>query len=303
MARRPVAFAPVPVEAVDAGALSRTCRAVRPSAVLCCASLQSPWEPVQAPSAWTKLQAKAGFGLSLPLHARIAGLVAQVTAATTPGTPFVNACYPDAVNPLLHARGETVLCGIGNVALLVAAARPYLGAQPEDRLRMIAHHAHLHAPAEGEVEARLWSGQEPVLDVTKVLLPVRRARRSGLNDLTGHDAALFLDALLGGSPYACHAAGPLGLPGGYPVRLEGNRLELDLPDGFPAAAAIALNQEAAAAEGVVVENSGEVRFSRAAAEAIEPWLPQWADGFPAMDTEQVTADLFALREELRKTPV
>jgi hypothetical protein len=301
MAGRPVTFTPVVVEAVDTGALSRACRAVRPSAVLCCSSLQSPWESARAPSAWTKLLTTAGFGLSLALHARLAGLAAQVTAATSPGTPFVNACYPDAVNPLLHARGETVLCGIGNVALLVAAARPYLGTLPEGRLRMIAHHAHLHAPAEGDVEARLWNGQEPVPGVAEALAPVRRARRSGLNDLTGHDAALFLDALLSDSPYACHAAGPLGLPGGYPVRLEGGRLELDLPDGFRAATAIALNQEAAAADGVVVEH-GKVRFSRTAAEAIERWLPQWADGFSATQTELLTADLLALRENLRKMP-
>src|SRR5436190_10973032 len=44
----------------------------QPSGVFVCASHQSPWERITGPSAWTDLLARAGFGLSLPLHADIA---------------------------------------------------------------------------------------------------------------------------------------------------------------------------------------------------------------------------------------
>ncbi len=104
---------------------------------------------------------------SLP---RRAGLV----AAHSPGAWLVNACFPDAVNPVLAALGIPVLCGIGNVGTLAASAQAALGLPDQRRLRLLAHHTHLHAPHDPADEARAWLDGSPLPDVTG---PARRPAR------------------------------------------------------------------------------------------------------------------------------
>ncbi|MEE3922695.1 hypothetical protein V2I01_42960 [Micromonospora sp. BRA006-A] len=53
--------------------------------------------------------------------------------------------------------------------------------------------------------------------------------------------------------------GPLGLPGGYPVRLTGGRTELRLPAELPVAQAVAWNTAAGRRDGVEV-GGGHVRY-------------------------------------------
>src|SRR5262249_35193205 len=160
LSARPVRFVGHAVDLDEPGPLAAICAATLPSVVLCCASVQSPWERLHAPSAWTALLARAGFGLAAPLHAVIASTVAAAVTAGSPHACYLNACYPDAVNPLLHALGTAIFCGTGNVALLSAAARSALRLTPTDRLRVLAHHRHLDAPETPTDEARMWLGPE-----------------------------------------------------------------------------------------------------------------------------------------------
>ena len=84
-------------------------------------------------------------------------------------------------------------------------------------------------------------------------------------------AALLLDALLAGTGTDGNLPGPLGLPGGYPVRLRGRELELRLPPGFDRAAAVAWNQRMADRDGVRVEGD-RVRLNPGSAEVLAPYL-------------------------------
>lgn len=297
-AGRGMRFRPEPGE-IAATELDQLLDGVRPDGVLLCTSHQSPWERRSAPSAWTRLIDDAGYGITLPLQADLARLVG--TAAARRGAWFVNACLPDLVNPLLHDLGVPVRCGIGNVATLAAAAQQALGCPDAGRLAMVAHHLHLHTPPPEVPEALLWLDGRPVRDVGRLLHPVRALDRAALNHITGDTAARAVATLVSGGELDTHLPGPLGLPGGYPVRLHAGTVTLRLPDGLSRDEAVAINQTWSRHDGAMV-SGGRVTLGESAATAIDRHLPHLTDGFAAVDAARVCTDLLHLRDRLRKQP-
>ena len=64
-------------------------------------------------------------------------------------------------------------------------------------------------------------------------------------------------------------SGPVGLPGGYPVRVSAGRIELDLPDQIDLAAAVDLNNRAARWDGIErVDEDGTVVYTDRTADAM-----------------------------------
>ncbi|WP_285707036.1 DUF6002 family protein [Microtetraspora sp. NBRC 16547] len=297
----PVTFQPLTVDPACDRSLADTLGVGAPTGVLVAASSQSPWERQNAPSAWTELVQRAGFGLTLPFQAEPALRVGRALAATHPEAWLINACFPDAANQVLAAAGVPALCGIGNGALIAASIQAALGLPDQRRLRVLAHHVHLHTPSEGEEEALAWYDGQPVAEVGKLLAAQRAATRSELNHVTGYAAAQLVRDLLAGAETDTTLPGVLGLPGGYPVRLSGTRLELRLPAGVSRAEAVAFNSRAALRDGVVVDD-GRVRFGPTAQEELSRLVPELAEGFPISDIEAVTHRLDQLRTRLRNQP-
>ncbi|GAA1026278.1 MULTISPECIES: hypothetical protein [Amycolatopsis] len=287
---------PVSFEAGALTDLREVLARFQPRVVLNCASHQSPWERMTSPSEWTNLLRRGGFGLTLPLQAGPAISLAQAVAEASPATMLVNGCFPDAVNPLLKALGLPVFCGIGNVMTLAAALRATLPADETRTLRVLAHHVHLHAPEDEAGEALAWLDDEPLTDVTARLAKLRAADRRELNAVTGHAAALLVENLLTGADTRTNVPGPLGLPGGYPVRIRDGALALDLPVAEDVA--VRRNQRDGHRDGVVVEGS-DVVFGETARQALLPYLPDLAAGFPVHDTASVCDRLLELRDRLR----
>ncbi|WP_291412718.1 hypothetical protein [Actinophytocola sp.] len=293
-----VTFQPV---VADFGArLADVLAGARPTGVFVCASHQSPWERVTAPSAWTDLLARAGFGLALPLHADIAARAERLIATHAPGAWLVNACFPDAVNPVLAGLEIPVLCGVGNVGTLAASLQAALGLPDQTRLQLLAHHAHLHPPHDAADEACAWLDGTPLPDITALLATQRATDRALLNRLTGLTAALVLSAMLTGDTADTHVPGPNGLPGGYPVRVAAGRVSLRLPADIGEAEAVGFNQRAAKRDGVRVED-GKVHLEPAVVSALPPAAPG-LESFDAAELTGVCRELLALRAELRKQP-
>jgi hypothetical protein len=230
--------------------------------VVQCASLYSPWNAAPALKA---LANEAGFGVTLPLQAALAVQTATAIQRTASAALMVNGCYPDAVNPLLARLGLPIFCGIGNVATLAAGLRTQLGS--DGRLRMLAHHNHLHRPERPDDEALAWLDGDAVAEVGKLLGPQRRTDRRLLNQVTGFAAAQLLASVFAGREHAANLPGPMGRPGGYPVRVTGPAIDLDLPPEFDEPAAIAWNERAGAREGIAF-GTDRVRFTGAAAPAM-----------------------------------
>ncbi|MFI9558765.1 hypothetical protein [Nonomuraea endophytica] len=284
-------------------ALAETLGQIVPNGVLVAASTQSPWERQSSPSKWTEFLEKAGFGVTLPFQAEAALRVAR---AAPEGTWVINACFPDAVNPLAAALDLPLWCGVGNAALLAASAQAALGLSDQRDLRMLAHHSHLYPPRDDQPEARAWLADEDreedreLEDVGDLLAAQRAAGRAELNQVTGLAAARLVAALVAGHDVATHLPGPLGLPGGYPVHASlASGIRLRLPYGVEEKEAVEFNQRAALRDGVVVED-GRVTFAPAAREQLAAAAPDLADGFPVTDLEPVTAAFEQLRTRLRR---
>ncbi|MFD9940678.1 hypothetical protein ACFWYW_16085 [Nonomuraea sp. NPDC059023] len=282
-------------------ALAETLGQIVPNGVLVAASTQSPWERQNSPSKWTEFLGKAGFGVTLPFQAEAALRVARAVPA---GTWVINACFPDAVNPLAAALGLPLWCGVGNAALLAASAQAALGLSDQRELRMLAHHSHLYPPRDDHPEARAWLGDgeedRELEDVGGLLAAQRAAGRAELNHVTGLAAARLVAALVAGHDVPTHLPGPLGLPGGYPVHASlAAGVRLRLPYGVEEKEAVDFNQRAALRDGVVVED-GRVTFAPAAREQLAAVAPDLAGGFPVTDLEPATAALDQLRTRLRR---
>ncbi|QUQ67035.1 hypothetical protein [Kutzneria sp. CA-103260] len=271
---------------------------VVPDAVLLCASTQSPWEGTARPSAWTEFTRRAGFGVTLPFHVELAEAAARAVAEAAPDSLFLNAAFPDAVNPVLSALGIPVFAGIGNVAVLAAAARARLAEDAEaGELAMLAHHLHLHAPANPDHEAVVYVAGKRVPAVP-LLEAQRRVRRQEANQVTGLSAARTLFDVVGDATVHTHLPGPMGRPGGYPVTVGSRRIALRLPAGVTEDDAVAANQVWAEQDSVSVERD-RIRFTGAAATMLPELGPDVPVEFPVRDLAEVRAALSRHRELLR----
>lgn len=284
--------------------LCRIVASLRPKVLLHTASLQSPWV-LGGSDGWSSLIGRVGYGFTLPLQAVLALRISRAIASAAPATCLVNACYPDAVNRVLSANGARVACGIGNVAILAALLLSELTGVEGRRLRVIAHHAHVSAAIKGKdlegAPLRAWVDAQPVhAEATRLLRAARLPPH--LNSITGAAAVPMLLALLGRrAAWAGHAAGPLGLIGGYPVVVTADSVEIDLPEGVGLAEAAALNMAAATSDGVTVMENGEVVLSDTATEALKQTADAggaYALSWHAADVERQAAHLLALRESL-----
>ncbi|MGA4844839.1 hypothetical protein ACOBQB_00515 [Streptomyces sp. G5(2025)] len=285
------------------GELDRLLAKVRADALVVCTSEHSPAERTTAPSAWTALLAEAGFGLTLPLQATHVLRYGQACRRVTPDTMLVNACFPDAVNPVLAALGTPVTCGLGNVATLAAVLAARLDLVGQRPLQLLAHHAHLHTPASPADEARAWLDGEGT-DLTRHLASLRRRDRAHLNEVGAAAAAAPLAALVGAGPtHHGHLPAPAGLPGGYPVTVRHRRVDLRLPPGVTRSEAIAWNTERGRLDGAAVDSDGTVRLEEPALAALRRHWPDAPGQWSATDLTWLRDDLLRLRDRLRSLPV
>jgi hypothetical protein len=299
LAGAPAWFRTAVVDLASPAKLAAALDRAAPSVVLCCASDQSPWEARQSPSAWTELVRRAGFGITLPMQARVA---VPLAAALPAGARLVNACFPDAVNPLLKALGLPVFCGVGNAALVAAVLQSALGLANQHKLRVLAHHLHLHEPAEEGDEALAWLGDDPVPDVGKLLHDMRASARPQLNAITGQTAAGLLRDLLAGVQVPANLPGPLGEPGGYPVTIVGDQVIWRLPTGWDLSRAVGWNQRMSELDGCRVDPWGDIVFADRAVCEIRRWRSDFPQRWPTSILSGLIEVLGGLRSQLRGMP-
>lgn len=298
-AQSPVKFDPVEFDA-ESGNAGRLLSSLQPDIIVNCASYYSPWEWIRRPSAWTRLLRSAGFGFTLPLQAAFAIKFAKAVAAHSRPVLFINGCYPDAVNPLLRALDLPVFCGVGNIALVATSLRSSLGLMPGQRLQVMAHHLHLYTPKPGVDEALAWVDGKHCENVTALLVSQRTSSGLEVNKVIGCTAAVLLRDIIDVDDVETHVPGPFGLPGGYPVKIAGARMELNLPANLSECEAIAWNERIAVADGVKILSNGNVEFGEETKLAFRQYLPQISEGFHASGIDRVAQSMLELRERLTK---
>lgn len=257
------------------------------------------------PDAWTRLVQEAGLGMTAVLQARISLDISRAVATAAPTARFVNCCYPDVVNPMLAAAGAPITSGIGNVAILAHAFSGSLG-PGHPQIRLLAQHAALAAfrrPAEerhGNAPLRMWLGEQEITDVFERFAAVKLAPEPVI-DISGASGVPLFVALATGQNWVGHVPGPNGLPGGYPVHFDGNRLELDLPPGVSIDEAVAWNAAFEERNGVVVGPDRSVRYTGRVAATLHTVSPDVAAGFSMVDFEAAHSAVSELRSRLRAT--
>ncbi|MEU2561477.1 hypothetical protein ABZ626_19395 [Streptomyces longispororuber] len=297
-----VAFVPHSAGLSPAERLRPLLRAQRPALLVVCASPQSPAEARTRDSDWARLLRRAGFGATLPLQAALVRESVLACADASPGTQVVNACFPDLVNPALHGADLPVLCGLGNVATLATGVRARLGVRDDSRLALLAHHAHLSAPEDPRDEATGWLDGTPLTGLRDVLGEVRAMPRDFLNELGAHSAVPALHALTDPSAsYAGHLPAPHGLPGGYPVRIDGAALTLRLPPGLSPAEAVAFHREREHLDGIGLGEDGLLRFTPGTHAVLRAHGADLPEAFAPADLPDLSRHLLHLRERLRRT--
>jgi hypothetical protein len=289
-------FLPVAIPEFKALPFSRALRSLRPTVILHAASLQSPWEGSEEQSAWTKLIAAGGFGITLPLQLALAAEVSRGAADTE--AAIVNACYPDCVNVVLHRLGLRTTCGIGNAAIVEAFCRSHAKTGSSD-VRVIGHHGHLGAWLKG----RSSRSQPRVWVKNREIESLRFRPRLGeigeeLNTVTSATAFSVMMSLLTGETLRASIPGVAGLPGGYPFVLKRRKFNLQLPSDITSAEAIAHNRSGERLDGLDLGSGA--KFVGSARRSLTSAAFEYAQGFDLAEWPSVCRRMIALRDRLRR---
>lgn len=293
-----------PLDAVRRSALERLIRHERPSMIVQCASLLSPWHIAGCRTALCKAVAKAGFGAQLSAQLPIVNRLMEAVREAGHRGPVVNCSYPDVTHPVLDKSGLAPTVGIGNARMIQALAAAALrdgaavpglataGRRP--LVRVVGHHAHVTStvlrlrPEDEFARPRVYLGERgrPAHELAYAGPPLRSDR--GLNALPAATALPILRALLRrDAPCRVSVPGPLGLPGGYPVLIEGGRLSLDLPDGVGFDEAVSFNRRSARLDGIEeVAEDGTVVYTEAARSAVRRVAPALCEPLNPREAEQ-----------------
>ena len=254
----------------------------RPDLIVQCASLMSPWELFERGDRLAHALRRAGFALQLCAQLPVIGNLMQAMAISGHACPVVNCSYPDVTHPVLAAQGLAPTIGIGNAGMVLGLARAALAEAASSKLlRVVAHHAHVGAVASADrallqetPPPRVFLDDEELTELDWLFTGPAIALDRELNTLSAAHALDIIDALLpGGAPLRTSAPGPLGLPGGWPLRIAAGRLELDLPAGVDATAVLADQRRAALADGIAdIAPDGVVRFTERLRMCLpDPW--------------------------------
>ena len=300
---RPVRVFSLPLSWDTAASIAETLAICRPAVVAQAATVQSPRDLNPPLSLWRQLVAQAGgFGATQVLQALLLSRMARALKMAGVEAALLNACYPDAVNAMLAARGERVLCGLGNVAAAAAMIAAALGRTEPGVVKVLAHHQSpstwRRPPAERNgTPPRVWvDGRE--LDRVFERLETLQSPNNPGQSIAGTSAAPLIAGLLGHGDYVGHAAGPLGLPGGYPVAVRGRSLVLDLPAGLRREEAVAYNQGFAEHDSARLLDDGYVVYADQARRVLAGVSPEVAKGFHTSDLDAAAAEMLALRERI-----
>lgn len=270
------------VDVCDRASVAAAIRGASPDVVVQCASLMSPWAIGAASRPEAQAIAAAGFALQLP--AQLPAVLGAMRGARDAGFagPIVNASFPDATHPILARLGLAPTIGIGNAGMILAVVRNAARAagRPAVNVRVLAHHRHVTAvmtrdPQRSATHPRVWIDDARADQLAYQGAAMAATRE--LNALTARHGVEVIEALLGVRPLATAAPGPLGLPGGWPVRIARGAVELDLPRGLSVDAARQAQEEAAIGDGLAhIADDGTATFTDAAQRAVAAIDPQLA---------------------------
>ncbi len=237
-----------------------------------------PWWKISTPGSGA-----VPFGGFISLHLAPMRILQDRIAEANLNSLWIAASFPDVINPVLAAIGYGPFCGVGNVQEPIAKICSGVAAvhqvKPTDvGVRLVAQHAFEYFVMRDEGSDELPPYLMEVLidgkDVTETAREVLKAPFPfpydlHFNRVTASSGLMVLKAIANPLPTATHLPGCLGLPGGYPVIINGENIELDLAPGWAKDEAVDVNRRSMRWDGIeLIDTDGTVVFTEDTSKAL-----------------------------------
>ncbi|WP_275448587.1 saccharopine dehydrogenase NADP-binding domain-containing protein [Mesorhizobium retamae] len=286
---------------------------LQPDIIFNATTLHSWWVITQLPQAAFQRLDQARGGVWAAMHLVLVRRLMQAVRMAGIQAKVVNASYPDVVNAALAAEGSAPMIGIGNIANAVPgiqlAAAHLLGCDVKRiAVRFFAHHyLSYRMPSTGGTDGAPYhltfyrDGEElpaDALDHGEVFTTIagrfRRVKGLAGQSVTASSATAVLRTLADGIERVVHAPGPLGLVGGYPVRLSPDGASIELPQGLSLQQAVAINRACQKFDGIEdVDSDGTIRFTADSAAIIREEIGFDCPAVRLVDCEETAKELSA----------
>jgi len=300
-----IQFVPLDLDQKDRAA--ETIFNLSPQIILSTASRMTWWYPRLFPAKEQAQLELAGFGAWIPVHLDLAMKLMQILKFVGFKGHTLIASYPDVVCPVLKTRGLTPSAGFGNVDEVIPKIRWLSGRKldihPDElKVTLVAHHAlekWVFGERQGDPPPYYLSVEYEGRDVTQeceakewLFSPYPLVDGPEWHYLSASSAVRMVRGLLSDEKSLMHAPGPRGLPGGYPVSVSQEGIELALPPGLTLEAAVEINRASHPFDGIQsIESDGTVVFCQESVEAMNQTLGYGYERFSPWETEERAQEL------------
>ncbi len=294
------------IDVLNKDALAEVLQRERPSMIVQCASLLSPWTVFEREDRVSGVLKRAGFILQISAQLPLLISTMQSIQLSACRCPIVNCSYPDVTHPVLARLNLAPTIGVGNAGMILGLAKAtFRDGQDAKDLRLIAHHSHVSSVVQAKFAPdalkglRLFRGTSEVPSEEWIgnrhPIPLDRE----LNAMTSaHAVEIILALLAENSSIRTAAPGPFGLPGGWPITITGRKIALDMPEGVTEEHALACNEQAASIDGLErIGSDGTIFMTERVAEIVAPLSSELAQPL----TPDSSMERFSILARLLKT--
>ncbi len=267
---------------------------LEPTVIFNGTTLQSWWVVNELPGAVREklYRDHCGLGPWSAMHIALTAQLMKAVRASGVDTRVVNSAYPDVTNPSLARVGLAPTVGIGNGDLIAPyvqkTAAELLGVPMRNvSVQMVVHHYHAYTwcrAGTGHDAPHYLKVMVGADDVTPELgdmsefiaeLPRHAMRPAGRHGqfVVAASAVKNIMAIVNDTQELTHAPGPMGLEGGYPIRLGRRGATVVPPKGMSVDQARALNVGAQRFDGIEeIRENGDVIFTPESQETFKEML-------------------------------
>ena len=248
--------------------VAETIFAYKPDLIFDGTSLQSWWVITRLSSEMYRQIDKARYGPWIPMHCTLTYNIMLAVKLSGLAPKVINCGFPDITNCALGKLGLAPHIGIGNVDNMVPPVR-FLVAEKEGvpvesvQVYMFMGHflsyyvSRFNTTAKCPFILRIYvngadvtAKHEPEALLCEASQRYRRQGGTAAHSVVGASCAKNVLHTLRDTRTLTHSPGPCGLPGGYPVRIGRDKVEVALPPGVSLEEAVKVNMETNMFDGI-----------------------------------------------------
>ncbi len=300
------------INALNPAEVSQVVKTYKPDLIVQAASLRSPFAVMMADHPIAHALHDAGMAVQLGYQFPILHSVMQGVKSVAPETPVANVSYPDLTHSILNPHGLAPTAGLANTGIIKMRIETNLlrengGSSEVPQVRVIGGHAHVYGVLFGEQPANPadepWVFLDDQADRTRDILYVGKnlLHCPNPNITTALASMPVLEALLPGAKDCLTSMpGPLGMLGGYPVKISNQKVVLDLPAHINLSDALGMNVSSMAIDGIEsVDNDGTIHYTQKAKDAMASIEPRLTESYNPITDQARTKILLDLVDSIK----